>query len=310
MKYQLNENELEDHLKSQIRFIENSQQSFGKGFHEEAQRLATTMRILLHNKKSSHSLLKQLNKDNMNFVSTTPRFIPVNMISYTGFLNMRMSGDKASYELNDIVDEIGNLKLLKFDDWWNELIIYDKKQLFSRKDIILTVANKDGGAHIDSKLNKEYADLIKKNSLGWIYSNQENEEGQELENNVAYLSIRKISEELILSFKLSKLAIGMNKVDEHYKILDLIGENKYYTARFLVQERPSLDESQRIIHNKIFNNIDNIKGYTLNKEYKKQRYNLVFETSNNESEELLLVFNMEVPQDFDEKILFQLPLIM
>lgn len=310
MTYKLNKKELEEHLENQIRFIEKSQESFDTGFHEEAQRLAVTMRILLYNKSKNHSLLKRLNKDNINFLSTTPKFVPVNMVSYTGFLNIHMNRDKASYELDSIADEIANLKLLKFDDWWNELIIDDKTKLFSRKDIITIVANKDGGAHVDPKLSKEYADLVKNNSLGWMHSNSEHEEGQRLENNVAYLSIRKISEELLISLQLSKLIIEMNKVEEYYTIIDLIGTNEYDTARFLVQETSSLDERMKMLHYRTFHNVDNIEGYTLNKEYKKQKYNLIFETNIKKSKELFELFNLEKPQDYEDTVLFQLPLIM
>lgn len=40
----------------------------------------------------------------------------------------------------------------------------------SRKDLILTVANKDGGAHVDPILDEKYADLSRRNSLAWRFS--------------------------------------------------------------------------------------------------------------------------------------------
>jgi len=41
------------------------------------------------------------------------------------------------------------------------------KNVFTRKDIICFVANQDGGAHVDMKLDGKYAELRKLNSLGW-----------------------------------------------------------------------------------------------------------------------------------------------
>lgn len=55
-----------------------------------------------------------------------------------------------------------------FDDWWNEWVIVDhNKSAFSRKDLILNLANKDGGAHVDPKLDQDYANLTRNNSVGW-----------------------------------------------------------------------------------------------------------------------------------------------
>ena len=55
-----------------------------------------------------------------------------------------------------------------FNDYWEEIVLIDKfSNKFSRKDIVLAVANQDGGAHIDPILNDEYAKLSRLNSLGW-----------------------------------------------------------------------------------------------------------------------------------------------
>ena len=54
-----------------------------------------------------------------------------------------------------------------FNDWWNEIIFDDKKNKFTRHDIVTYVANQDGGAHVDSELDESYATLTKMNSLGW-----------------------------------------------------------------------------------------------------------------------------------------------
>ena len=35
--------------------------------------------------------------------------------------------------------------------------------------MVCSVTNKDGGAHVDPELNKKYADLVKRGSLGWEY---------------------------------------------------------------------------------------------------------------------------------------------
>ena len=57
------QNELLGHLAEQIIFLINSSNSFDDGFQCEAKRVATTIRVLLHdNPPHSVSLLTQLNK--------------------------------------------------------------------------------------------------------------------------------------------------------------------------------------------------------------------------------------------------------
>jgi hypothetical protein len=39
---------------------------------------------------------------------------------------------------------------------------------FTRKDLVLALANQDGGAHVDPALNEAYEALSQSNSLGWM----------------------------------------------------------------------------------------------------------------------------------------------
>jgi hypothetical protein len=58
-------------------------------------------------------------------------------------------------------------------DWWNEIIIRDGRgATFTRKEIVLHVADKDGGSHVDPKLDQDYVELSRKNSLGYFAGNR------------------------------------------------------------------------------------------------------------------------------------------
>ncbi len=50
-----------NHLKKQLGFLQRSCNSYDEGFHDEAIRIATVLRVLIHNTRSSTSLLKHLN---------------------------------------------------------------------------------------------------------------------------------------------------------------------------------------------------------------------------------------------------------
>ena len=58
-------------------------------------------------------------------------------------------------------------KKIPFEQWWLSPVFVDtKRQKVSRKELILTAANQDGGAHVDPVLDKKYTDLAKRNSMG------------------------------------------------------------------------------------------------------------------------------------------------
>jgi hypothetical protein len=56
--------------------------------------------------------------------------------------------------------------LLAFDDWRKELVFENRKSRLTRKDLVLTIANKDGGAHFDTEVDERYDDFRKSWSGG------------------------------------------------------------------------------------------------------------------------------------------------
>jgi hypothetical protein len=48
----------------------------------------------------------------------------------------------------------------------------NKGKGFSREELVLGVAHKDGGAHVDPVLEKAYAELARSNSIGWTVEDE------------------------------------------------------------------------------------------------------------------------------------------
>jgi hypothetical protein len=71
------------------------------------------------------------------------------------------------------------------------------RTLFSRKDLVLALANKEGGAHVDPESDAAYSKLAKSNSMGWTYQEGAAPEVP-LEDPVPY-ALRQISYEVIES---------------------------------------------------------------------------------------------------------------
>jgi len=94
-----------------------------------------------------------------------------------------------------------------FDTWWNERVIRDKHHAnFSRKDITLWLANKEGGAHTDPTLDEKYRRLQEENSFGW-FSESETRQPQGIEG-VELACMRQITHELIRTIEKNGRILG------------------------------------------------------------------------------------------------------
>lgn len=174
--HQQSEKELKAHLDEQISFLEVSANAYDSGFEGEAKRLAVALRVLLHDTRKSTSLLGQLGLKSGQFMDTSWPIQPGNVTSHSGLIVTAMDSSGAQY-VAFLDDGIGPPTLRSFDDWWESPVFVDsQKRSLSRKDLVLTVANQDGGAHVDPALDRKYADLSRNNSLGWNYSDGSREE--------------------------------------------------------------------------------------------------------------------------------------
>ena len=172
MDHTLINDELMTHLKEQISFLLKSAQSFDDGFISEAKRMAVTIRILLHDTTKSLSLLSQLGKKDMHFYDTATEYDPTNLLSTPGLIMMKIgpSGGEYVAPLDKGSPNRYKRGKVSFDQWWSRIVIADKKgNKFNRRDLVLALTNKDGGAHVDPRLDSAYAQLSKFNSLEWKY---------------------------------------------------------------------------------------------------------------------------------------------
>ena len=88
---------------------------------------------------------------------------------------------------------------LSFEEWWNELVLRDDhSQNFSRRTIVLTVADQMGGAHADPAIDANYHRLTNENSIGWISQGPEGEKPLE---HIEKVYLRHISWEALASIE-------------------------------------------------------------------------------------------------------------
>jgi hypothetical protein len=159
--------DLEAHLAEHIGFITSSAQAYDSGQLGEAKRLAVSLRVLLHNTKSSHSLLEQLGRQSGEFYSTAIPHEPGNISSHGGLVMVALAGKATTFVA--MLDDVPYTRWLPFSEWWQEpvFVVVDRRSVLSRRALVLAVANQDGGAHVDPTLDETYGRLSRHNSLGW-----------------------------------------------------------------------------------------------------------------------------------------------
>lgn len=204
MKYiSQGQDELLHHLREQIEFLRASASSFDNGHEDEAKRLAVVIRVLVHDTKNSTSLLTQLNKKNINFYDSAADYNPsLSLPAHSGLAIMRISAE-ASWvaPLDDMPPSRNKNKKVTFEEWWNKKIVLvdEENNRFTRRLLVINVADTDGGAHVDPNLNVAYANLSRFSSLGWKFFRNDVE--GDFENRAVLPSIRQIAHEVLKTLK-------------------------------------------------------------------------------------------------------------
>ena len=191
--------ELLELLDENEQFLARSAEAFDGGYEAEAKRLAVVLRVLLHDTAQSHSLLQQLRvKDRLTYLDSADPINPNNLLPTPGLVMLRMTAE-AHGATGQYVAPLGmarpsGVRLVSFAGWWqNDVMKVDGT--WSRKQLVLTLANKEGGAHVDSSLDNRYEDLARHNRLGWMVSGPA--EATPFAGNVVAIGVRQIAYELL-----------------------------------------------------------------------------------------------------------------
>lgn len=138
-------------LNEQLRFIQRSCEAFDQGAEDEAIRIATSLRIIFHNTKMSVSLVTHLGLGGKKMLSSSRGH--GNWQDYLAH-QLNLSSPEPIRMLPLLGDKF---KELSIENWWsNEPVFVHDAQKYSRRMIVLSAANKDGGAHVDEELEKYY----------------------------------------------------------------------------------------------------------------------------------------------------------
>ncbi|SCE77502.1 hypothetical protein GA0074695_1010 [Micromonospora viridifaciens] len=167
---------LEEHLRRQVAYLRRSAAAYDEGATDEAFRLATTVRVLCHQTANSRSLLHQLGllPERLRFVNTAlqlPDLPPGAFAINMGLCTIRLNFDAVTADPTPVLDDLGPDRtnpLQAFDEWWRTPFLTNESPLrgrrgaftYSRRNVVLQMANKDGGAHVDPQMPDHYRAVV------------------------------------------------------------------------------------------------------------------------------------------------------
>ncbi|MEB6539616.1 hypothetical protein MXM81_11010 [Serratia plymuthica] len=198
--------DFKSHLKSQLSFLERSCSAFDQGYTDEALRIAVVLRVLLHQTKRSTSLLTHMGAENIKLLSTDGTAHPGALLYY-GLVTTHISNGHLTYTPNLDSFHDGHKKLI-VDEWLNEIVIVlNQETKITRKKLILSAANQDGGAHVDSTLDPVYEALKKEGAFfkqmylkDGVYVLTDKQPGE-----IHFMSLRQLGHEILNSQELISL---------------------------------------------------------------------------------------------------------
>ena len=130
---------------------------------DEALRIAVSLRVIFHETRSSHSLLSQLGiTENILLLSTFKEMDKSSLPPNVELFSI-LPGILSSDGLKPALEGSGIKRYIRPIIWWNEIVIGTN---ISRKDVTLSAANKDGGAHVDPDLDPNT--IFLKNGCGTL----------------------------------------------------------------------------------------------------------------------------------------------
>lgn len=166
----------------------NSSNLYDSGEYIESIRIATTLRVLFHDTKISKSLFTQLNLNGTKLISTY-KTIPKNKQSVVYSKIKTNSQHNVSNEC--IVKQQQIYGVYNAYEWWEQEIICAEPLVTTRKQIVLQVANKEGGAHVDSTATT----MLKKLDRGTTISSRKTFSVNKLDSK--YLNLRLFAFEVL-----------------------------------------------------------------------------------------------------------------
>ena len=174
--------------------------------------ISTAIRVLVHDTNKSVSLLTHLEKKEIEFISTNVANVandkdPIHLGLVRKInvgVNDGIGGEAKYWPLcdNRYFSSPKERRSINFKQWWElEKIFKSENLVLTRKDLVLTIANKDGGAHFDTRVQEKYDKFRYKWSGGSTLIGTKSGIERSYDNIPIYPAIRQIGHEILCTLK-------------------------------------------------------------------------------------------------------------
>ena len=92
------QDELQQHLTEHLNFIKRSGKAYDQGYGDEAKRLATSIRVLVHDTSMSRSLLAQLGLKDIQFLASGHQLNPESFMTFSALTQVMATKQGAVHE--------------------------------------------------------------------------------------------------------------------------------------------------------------------------------------------------------------------
>lgn len=197
MKRKIEREELDAHFREQWGFLRKSCDAYDRGDESEAKRIAATLRLLLHSTKNSTALLDQLKLLDILFFDTAENIVESNMLPTFGLVFIHGTAKGARFVPPLVNTGVRPVWLIPFEYWWRKRVIRIPEEFdLTRRELVLLMANQDGGSHVDPEVDERYYRLTKENAMGHTVSVGDWTAPIE---HIATASVRQIAQEVLTS---------------------------------------------------------------------------------------------------------------
>jgi hypothetical protein len=161
-------------LREQMDLLQNSLHAFYRGNFAESLRIATIIRVLVHETGNSKPLLKQARPDGLDL--EIPEQVAEARPGQEEILRLRFA---VSVRLGAAVAPAVDLRsshysLSTVGSWWSRTVFTFPSRVgtqvdYTRKKVVLILANKEGGAHVDPNEDSDYVRLLTDQPLAFDF---------------------------------------------------------------------------------------------------------------------------------------------
>lgn len=205
--------ELLHRFQRQLRLLSKSANEYDRGDTDEESNMAIRLRVLFHDHNWTISVLEQLGaKSGLRLLSTAEHGTATEGFwSALTFQRIYSADDGMRGAFQPKLDAARHRRLVPFDQWWEGEIVYAAVAtgiVISRRDVVLYAANKEGGAHVDTRVDSLLEWMLQGGT--WMITNYpENGEPTSFPfENMLSAALRQITYEVLNSPGVIGLATG------------------------------------------------------------------------------------------------------